>query len=135
METLTVEKPTVNETLDEITISAILFKPGTCRDIMLAIANAFITAPGMAVWADEITLPYVPESSKNCIGLAWRCLAKRGMIMRLEGQTDHRRSQREGSKGRTIWRYQVVNLKLLKTFTERNGVKAAEGPRTQAELI
>ena len=96
------------------------FKSDTVRRVAVAVAQAFDQAPGQFVWQDEIVLPELDAADKNIIGLVFKNMGKWGMIRRLGGEQDHRRSQRKDRRGGVAWRYQLVNLELLRTFMRRN---------------
>ena len=78
-----------------------------------------------------MALPPLPTEDRNCVGSAWKNLARWGVIQRLEGATDHRRSTAPGRKGGVVWRYALADAKLLRAFLRANG---ADEPRPPQKL-
>jgi hypothetical protein len=124
-------QPTVDQHLDTKSLLQITFKPGICREVAVAIAAAFQAAPGAVLWSDEVTLPELRPEDVNAVGLSWRRLAKAGIIQRLEGQTDHRRSTSKARKGGVVWRYRIASHSLLRAFLKANGAPAPAAKQLQ----
>lgn len=122
----------IDNELDAATIAQLTWKPGTCALVALAIAKAFLNSPTNSVWSDTVTLPQLNMEDKNCIGTTWRRLAKMGLITRMEGATDHRRSQNKSRKGGTAWRYVAQSPALLRSYVSRN--EPLNQTQTQTEL-
>jgi len=131
--TATEPKLDVDKHLMEKSIAQLLFKAGPCRAVAVAIAKAFLDSPGDSVWSDEVQLPELAADDKNVIGTAWKNLARLGLVQRQEGVGDHRRSTREASRGRTVWRYRIMDAASLRTFLARNG--GSNGVQSQPELL
>jgi len=128
-------RPAVDAHLDDVTLNMLAFKPGKVREVAVAIGRAFAEAPGEAVWADAVALPELDGGSRNVIGAAWRWLTNRGIIQRLEGAADHRRSTAPGRRGGVCWRYRLLSPGLLRAFMRANGAAVAERRYEQPELI
>lgn len=124
-----------DQSLNEVTLAQLTFKPGPCRSVAVAIAKSFDESPTGSVWADEVPLPALAAEDKNVIGTTWRNLAKWKIIQRLEGAGDHRRSTRKGRKGGVVFRYQLRNRGLLQTFLRRNNCEPAPLKAVQQQLI
>lgn len=122
----------IDNQLDDAARAQMLFKPGPCREVAVAIASAALAVDGPSLWLDEVKLPDLAMEDKNVIGMVVRSMAKVGLIERLEGAQDHRRSVRKGAKGRTVFKYRVCSCALLRTFLERNG--APKMPARQEEF-
>lgn len=126
---------TIDEQLNEITIKQLTWKPGVCQQVAVTIARSFVDSDSNFVWADEVKLPELSSEDKNVVGVAWRNLARNGIVRRLEGQTDHRRSHNKNRKGGVVWRYELARSKLLRTFLKANGHAQNHCLPVQAELI
>lgn len=107
----------VDDHLNEVALKQLTWKPGAMRNIAIAIAQAFLG--DRIQWADEVDLSNVAAKDKNCIGSAWRLLAKAGIIEPIGG---FRRSIKEASRGRKVFKYRLASERLAKTFLSRNGV-------------
>lgn len=107
---------TTDNKLDDATIKQLTFKPGVCQNIAVAIVRAF--TEDRIAWTDEVDLSFVLADDLNCIGLAWRRLTAVGIIKPI-GQ--FRRSTKEASQGRRIFKYRLANEGLARTFLARNG--------------
>lgn len=105
--------------LGQVTVNMLLFKDGVCRNIANSIVESFL--PDKIQWADEVPLPVVTDADKNCIGMVWRALAKAGIIKRMEGAGDHRRSTVKSRRGGLTWKYRIVNEALARRFLKQNG--------------
>ena len=114
--------------LDAIEIKQLLWKPGQCRDIAIAIVVAM--EKDRIKWQDEIDFRFVAPGDVNCIGMAWRKLIKLGVIKRLQA---NRRSIKKEAKGRTVWKYHLISPLRAKIFLEQNG-RAVPEP-LQPELL
>ena len=121
--------------LKDVALVQHLFKGAKVQAVAVAIGNAFADAPGESIWADDIGLPELDDASKNCIGTAWKQLARWKIIQRLEGEFDHRRSTNPTSKGRTVWRYRLLDAKLLRAFLRANGVEQKPVRHEQPQLL
>lgn len=91
------------------------FKPGAVRNTMLDITEQLLS--DRIRWGDEFELTPGPDD-RNCIGTAFKQLMSVGIVTRME---QHRRSQRAGQKGRTVWKYRLASESLARTFMARNG--------------
>jgi hypothetical protein len=92
------------------------FKPAAvrwyaCEVVETALGNGW-------VWPDEVALDGLAEEDKNCVGSVYRWLVHIGLLSR---SAHFRRSEAEGAKGRTIFRYDLVCHALARTFLDRQG--------------
>jgi predicted transcriptional regulator len=118
MKTETQTPEQIDAQLDAATISQISFKPGPVTNISVAIVKHILS--DRIVWMDDIELPQVDAADKNAIGLSIRRLANIGIITRMEGMNDHRRSKVKARRGGQVWKYRLANQKLAETFLKRN---------------
>jgi hypothetical protein len=81
-----------------------------CRVAELAADHGFF-------WPDEVDVELVSEEDRNCVGGVYRWLVNSGILVRT---AEFRRSKAEGAKGRTIFKYGLVNEALARTFLRRN---------------
>lgn len=91
------------------------FKPGAVRNTMLDVAEQLLS--DRIKWGDEFELTPGPDD-RNCIGTAFKQLMGIGVLTRME---QHRRSKREGQKGRLVWKYRLASEPLARCFMARNG--------------
>lgn len=119
MSTETQNPAQIDQQLDAATLQQLSFKDDTCRRIAIRTVESFL--PDRIQWGDEIDLGDVDPADKNVIGCTWRRLAKLGIIKRMEGADDHRRSKVKSRKGGVVWKYRLGNAKLAETFLKRNG--------------
>ena len=117
METTTPKQ--IDASLDDATIKQLSFKDGSCRNIAVRIVESFL--PDKIQWQDDVPTGEVHDDDKNCIGMTWRRLAKLGIVKRMEGADDHRRSKLKARKGGLTWKYRLANPALAVTFLKRNG--------------
>lgn len=108
----------IDQELDQVTLRQLAFKDDTCKRIAIRIVESFL--PDRIQWGDEIDLGDVDPDDKNVIGCTWRRLAKLGIIKRMEGADDHRRSKVKSRRGGIVWKYRLANAKLAETFLKRN---------------
>ena len=125
---------TTEERLQSKALLQFAFKGDKVRQVATAVAMAFDNSPSGSVWVDEIELPPLDVEDRNIIGLVYKNMAKWGMIERLEGADSHRRSQRNGRRGGTIFKYRLTNRSLLKTFMLRNHAVPAGDPQQEFSL-
>jgi len=104
--------------LDDITIKLLTWKPGTARNIAVAILGHIVKECDCIIWPDQIDTSTVIADDRNAIGLTWRTLVKIGILKRTECS---RRSTAGGSRGRTIFSYRLVDERKAHTFLKRNG--------------
>jgi hypothetical protein len=109
----------IDARLDDKTIKVLLFKDGVARNLANCIVESFL--PDRIRWSDSIELPPVVDADKNVIGLVWRTLARAGILKRMEGSEDHRRSLVKSRRGGMVWKYRLANFELAQTFLKRNG--------------
>lgn len=88
-----------------------------------AVVNYALEAVWLAVsagwvWPDAVPLEDMADEDKNCVGSVYRWPVHAGLLAR---SASFRRSQAEGAKGRTIFRYDLVRLELARTFLARQG--------------
>ena len=116
--------------LDSVALKQYGFKNEKLRAVAVAICKAMTASPGCVVWADSVVIPAcVDADSRNCVGSAWRILANWGIIQRMEGAGDHRRSTAPGRRGGNVWRYRLLSPGLCRAFLRANGV-AVVAPET-----
>lgn len=120
--------------LDRVALAQFTFKGDKLRAVGVAVAKAF-SGLQPKVWADEVQLPELGPDDRNIVGTAWKNLARWGIIQRMEGEGDHRRSTRPGRRGGIVFRYRLTNQKLLETFLARNGVANPLPVLEQKELL
>jgi len=128
METIT--NAQVDQILDDATLKQLAWKPGICRNVALRIVDSFL--PDKIQWSDEINIGEIDAKDKNVIGCTWRRLAKMGIIKRMEGADDHRRSTIKSRRGSTIWKYRLADKAKAELFLKENGWTKAR--RGQPEL-
>jgi hypothetical protein len=104
--------------LDDATIKVLTWKPGTARNIAVAILGHIVGENDRIIWPDQIDTRDVVAGDRNAIGLTWRTLVKVGILKRTECS---RRSTADGSRGRTIFSYRLVDESKARTFLKRNG--------------
>lgn len=120
------------ETLDAATIKALTWKPTIVRNVAIRIVSQAVEAHDRIFWADNIDFDFIGPSDSACIGLAWRMLVKVGILKR----TDlNRRSIKESSRGRVVFKYRVACLKRAAIFLERNGWSGRVGPKGEQFLF
>jgi len=106
---------TADAALYDVAARQLAFNPGVIRNTMLDIAEQLLS--DRIRWGDEFELS-ADGQNRNCVGTAYRLLMRAGIIGRME---QHRRSQRDGQKGRTVWKYRLASESLARTFIARNG--------------
>jgi hypothetical protein len=109
-----------DEHLNEVALAQLTWKPSVIRNVACDIVTAAVALHPLHVWPDKVNLAGVADSDKNCVGSAWRLLAKAKVI---EHTTSFRRSEADGARGRTVFAYRLTSLTRAQTFLERNGVK------------
>jgi hypothetical protein len=109
----------INAALDDATLKQLAFKDDTCKRIAIRIVESFLQ--DKIQWGDEVDLGEIADDDKNVIGCTWRRLAKLGIIKRMEGADDHRRSKVKSRRGGVVWKYRLANAALAVTFLKRNG--------------
>lgn len=70
------------------------------------------------VWPDDIPITDIERQHKNVVGGAYRWLKNIGII---EHTKDFRCSTALASKGRTIFKWRLINESLAYPFLRRNG--------------
>lgn len=106
-----------NTHLDDVTIKQLVWKPGASREIASRIVRQALESDGL-LWPDEVRLDCVDAADKNIVGIAWRYLAKFGVIA---GTGRFRRSTHPEANGRKVFQYQVASLALAKRWLVANG--------------
>lgn len=106
----------IDATLDEATLKQVSFKPGAHRNICVSIVKHLLR--DKICWGDELPIPVLKKQDKNCIGMSFRRLEKLELIHRMDEH--HRRSLKEGQRGRLVFKYRIGNERLAKTFLKRN---------------
>lgn len=118
---------TIDATLGDIALKHLAFKSGSLRTVGCAIVQ--VALANQVVWPDEVDLAAIPPEDHNCIGTAWRTLARVGILARTQ---QNRRSSARQHHGRTIFKYLLANRKLAQTFLKRNGEAQQAGERQQS---
>lgn len=122
----------VDAHLDQVAVAQLTWKPSISRDIAACIVQTAASAAG-TLWPDEVNFTGVPcltEADKNCIGIAWRCLTKFGVII---PTGSFRRSTAEGANGRKVFEYRLASLALAQRWLKVNGYNSQVQP-IQPEL-
>ena len=117
--------------LDLATLQQMTWKATTTRAIACTIVSHMLSCPDV-LWPDEISFSEVPgynTDDANCVGLAYRNLARQGIIRH---GSSFRRSTAENARGRTIFPYMLESRSRAELFLKRNGGQVAP---TQVELI
>ena len=120
-----------SDPLDKHTINMMTWKATTSRAVACAIVRHMMTCQDV-LWPDEINFNEVPgynTDDANCVGLAYRNLARQGIIRH---GSSFRRSTAENARGRTIFPYLLESRARAELFLKRNG--AAVTP-TQGSLL
>ena len=130
----TTTEQSVDERLQEKSLLQFAFKGDTVRAVAVAVARAFDASSSGSVWSDEVELPPLEPDDRNIIGMVWRGMAKWGIVRRMEGATDHRRSRNKSRRGGVAWRYEIVSRGLLRTFMLRNHTTPAGDPQGEFQL-
>ncbi len=108
---------TVDTKLDDATLKQLAWKPTKHRDIALAITTHFLR--DRIAWADTVDLSFVAAEDLNCIGTAWRELMR---VRILEPMGMFKRSKKEDSKGRKVFKYRLASEPLARAFLRRHGI-------------
>jgi len=109
-----------DQLLDDVTLKQIAFKPGLMQAVAVTIVSQFL--PDRIIWLDEVELPPgLEKKDMNCVSATWRRLCKLGILKRMEGAENYRRSAKKSRRGGTVFKYRVLNEKLAETFLKRNG--------------
>ena len=116
----------VDNHLQDVALDQLCFKGSKMRSVMIAIVTQILCGRH---WMDEIEMPELGAADKNCIGGAMKTLAGRGIILRQEGKDAYRRSQKDASRGRVVWRYIIPCRKLAETFLKANDAPIPFDPR------
>lgn len=114
--------------LQEVLVNQLTWKPGAARNAAVRIVKHALECEGV-LWPDEVDLDTVHADDRNCIGTAYKNLAKQGI---LEHGASFRRSRSEGSRGRTIFSYRLASRARAELFLRRN---LAEVKPTQMDLL
>lgn len=120
----------IDNHLQDVGLNLLCFKPSVMRSVMVAIVENLLAEKH---WLDEMTLPELGPEDKNAIGGAMKTLAGRGIIKRMEGAGDHRRSKSDARRGGLAWRYIIENENLARTFLKRNDQQLP--PAGQMDLL
>ena len=99
------------------------FKPGVGRVVAVRIMERAIEAG--EVWPDQVHFDDIPQADHNCVGSAWRKLKNVGLIAHT---ASFRRSEAEGAKGRTIFKWVLVDATLARVFLRRNRPEPVRPP-------
>ena len=121
----------IDNHLQGIALDQLLFKPSQMRSVMIAVVEQLLAG---VEWMDEIKMTGLGEADSHCIGGAMKTLAGRGIIKRMEGANDHRRSKSDARRGGLAWRYTIPNPQLARTFLKRNNSQPSP-PAGQMDLL
>ena len=127
----TITPAEIDAGLDWGTIKQLIWKNDTCKRVAVLIVESFLK--DKIQWSDDVNVQGLDDKDKNIIGLTWRRLAKLGILKRMEGAEDHRRSKVKSRKGGIVWKYRLVNPALANAFLKRNGWNPTR--RNQPELL
>lgn len=103
--------------IDPAISKLLTWKPGPCANIAIRIVEQSIKEDDRIFFADEVPLDFVSWQETNAIGMCWRKLIQAGILKRLNV---NRRSKKEGSRGRLVFKYRVADEELAKAFLELN---------------
>lgn len=120
----------VDAHLDDVATAQLMWKPSATRDFAAQIVTKALKVVG-TFWPDELTLRGVKPADKNCVGTAYRLLAKYGVIA---WTVRHRRSKREDSAGRQVFEYRLASEALARRWLKENGYDKAP-PRREEQLV
>lgn len=100
--------------------------------ILLLLSYRIVTAAlnARSVWPDEIETGDIPAAHRGTVGNAFKSLAIRGVLRR---SSDIRRSKADGSKGRTIFRYDLADEQAARAFLRENDGAVTTIPPMPAE--
>ena len=107
---------TVDAKLDEVAIKQLTWKPTVMRDVAHIIVSHFLK--DRIAWSDDVEIAGLRHEDMNCIGSAWRLLTGAGVIAPL---AQFRRSTKEASKGRKVFKYRLASQAKAETWLARNG--------------
>lgn len=112
----------IDATLDAVALKQFVWKSERLKAVACAIVKQLLT-DGSEGWPDEFLYKDLAKEDCNCVGMAFRFLAKNRIIT----QTGrHKRSQGDKSHGRIIWQYRIDSAALANTFLQRNGAHALQ---------
>ena len=117
--------------LSDVIIKQLTFKIGVSTNIAVCIAEHLLK--DKICWADEIPFPVINAEDRNCIGGAFKRLARIQIIERMEGH--YRRSKKKERRGGIIFKYRIGNESLAKTFLKRNGVSVFKRSADELNLV
>lgn len=121
----------VDAHLDDVTVKQLVWKPEPHRHIAGTIVRVALAGGGMVkVWPDQVELN-VATGDTNCIGTAWRYLARLGV---LATTGDWRRSKSKTANGRKVFAYKLASVALAKRWLKANGLEQPAGMLKQSEL-
>jgi hypothetical protein len=119
MTTETLTPPQIDAVLDKVTKNQLKWKSEICRRVAIKIVESFL--PDRIQWLDDIDMGPVPEDGRNIIGCTFRMLAKYGIIKRMEGAEDHRRSKMKSRRGGIVFKYRLTDPDAAVAFLKLNG--------------
>ena len=116
----------MNETLNpveahlaSVALKQMTWKPGIVRDVSAKIVQKALEH-GM-LWPDEVSfggINSLTPADMNCIGTAWKNLARQGIII---PTGRFRRSTTEHARGRKVFEYRTASLSLARRWLAANG--------------
>lgn len=108
----------IDATLDATALKLLTWKPSIMRNIAITIAARAVYEEDRVFWADDIDFGFIDKKDRNCIGMAWRMLISAGILKRTNL---NRRSTKDASKGRVVFKYRLASKTRAETFLRRNG--------------
>lgn len=119
----------VDASLSEIQIKQLTWKPSCCRNVAVDIVRSFLE--DRIQFSDHVPLDWVADADANVIGATWKRLVDAGILAPM-GQ--FKRSEKEASRGRKVFKYRLASEKLAQTFLARNGVTPIGRPQPELAL-
>ncbi len=104
--------------LADVALKQMTWKPGIVRDVSAMIVQTALEH-GM-LWPDDVKLEGISSlttADANCIGTAWKNLARAGIII---GTGRFRRSTANHARGRKIFEYRTASLSLARRWLTAN---------------
>lgn len=105
--------------LYDVAAKQLCFKPSAVTNTMLDVVTQL--RDDRIKWGDEFELTVAPNDC-NCVGTAFKLLMRAKLVFRME---QHRRSRRDGQKGRLVFKYRLGNDALAATFLRVNNRSTA----------
>lgn len=112
------EKRKVEESLSDVALKQLTWKPDVCRNVALKIAEHSMR--DRIFYPDEVDFSFVPVQDVNCIGTAFMRLRLAGMIEQTGRFRKADIKKRPDRKGGMVFQWRLVSYKRAETFCKRN---------------